>query len=188
MKKFGRAIGAYHKQSGFTLMEALVVTTVVGILTAVGLPSLTETIDRYRVNSVSEQLVSALALTRSAAIQRNGFVRIQRLEGGDCPTLGSAANWHCGWFIYFDANNNATLDAGEQTLQTFRVTNGVNVVRTDAGVGITANRWGQLGGLNATGFRLSPTVAGVASPALRIVCTNSAGRIRVVEALNCPGV
>ena len=182
-----RAAKPCFYQKGFTVIEVMVTAAIVVTLTSIAVPAFQKTVEKYRVSTATDQLVAALALTRSAALQKNGFVRIQRLEGGDCPALSSSDRWHCGWYVYFDANDDGTLDAGqgEKTLQTFRISNRINVVRSDPGVGMTANRWGQLSGVNATSFTVSPMPDGISSKFTQTVCTNSGGRIRVVAGSDC---
>jgi type IV fimbrial biogenesis protein FimT len=88
--------------------------------------------------------------------------------------------------VFLDPNGNATLDAGEQIVQTFAIANNVVVMRSANGANMTANRWGQLAGINAVGFAISPR-GNATLAASTMVCVNSGGRVRIVErSVVCP--
>lgn len=168
------------KCDGFTAIEALVSVAIVGLLASLALPSFIDTIERYRVSTVVDELSSAVNLTRNAAIQRNGNVVFAKLAGTECPTT---QQWSCGWEIFQDFNNNDTRDAGdprEDAIFEYRITTGVEVNRSTNGATMRANRWGQLNGNGTAGFTLIPKGKTVSAPSTTTVCINSGGRVRVV--------
>jgi general secretion pathway protein H len=57
--------------AGFTLVEMLVVLTILGLIAAVTLPALTTPSDSVRLRALTNDLLSALRLTRAAAITRS---------------------------------------------------------------------------------------------------------------------
>lgn len=171
---------------GFTLVEAMIVVGIMAILAALAGPSFTTTIERYRVDTVVEELSATLSLTRNEAIKRGGNVRLVRLSGGDCPSLASAGVWSCGWQIFWDTDGDNTLDAGEEVIRQFRITNGVTVNFANDTAGVNANRWGQIGGMGGAGFNVVPP-SGVGSPVVTAVCLSSGGRIRKLKGSTaCP--
>ncbi len=171
------ALPARQGSGGFTLVELMVVVGILAVLAALAVPSFTDAVERYRVATVVDELSSTLTLTRVEAIKRSGNVRLVRLSGGDCPALTSAATWSCGWRVFWDANGNSTQDSGEEVIREVRVTNGVTVKYAVNSAGVTANRWGQIGGINAVGFTVVPP-SGVGSEATTTLCMSSGGRLR----------
>lgn len=75
--------------AGFTLIELMVVVTVLGILSALAAPSMTRLIAAQRVRSIASDLHIALVKARSEAIKRNAAVTI-------APTAG---DWNAGWSV-----------------------------------------------------------------------------------------
>lgn len=99
------------KQSGATLMELMVVLAVSAILLGVGLPSFASLIQTTRLSSVTNEMLSALHLARSEAIKRNSRAVIcPSVDGSHCAGSG---DWHQGWLVFHDTNNNAAREAGE---------------------------------------------------------------------------
>lgn len=99
------------KQSGATLLELIVVLAVSAILLGIGIPSFSAFTGNSRLTSATNELVSSLHLARSEAIKRNSrVVMCTSATGTSCATSG---DWHQGWLVFHDANNNAALDAGE---------------------------------------------------------------------------
>ena len=77
-------------QSGVTLMEALIVVTIIGILAAFGFPAMTKFLQTQAVRSASYDLFADLVFARSEAISRGTTVSI----------IGnSTTDWKQGWVI-----------------------------------------------------------------------------------------
>jgi type IV fimbrial biogenesis protein FimT len=97
-------------QSGMTLLELLVMLAVSAILLTIGLPSFASLIHSNHVTSATNELVGSLHLARAEAIKRGGRIVI-------CPSATgvacSGANWHQGWVMFYDQDNDAALDASE---------------------------------------------------------------------------
>ena len=171
-------------QRGFTLIEAMVSVAIIAVLAAMAAPAFQTMTERMAVSTVTDEMVASVNLTRNTAIGNNGNVVIRKLteaETGLAGICSTTQNWSCGWQVFLDPNGNATLDAGEQIVQTFAIANNVVVMRSVNGANMTANRWGQLAGINAVGYTLSPKGTGVGSPATTTICVNSGGRVRVLQ-------
>ena len=87
--------------AGFTLVELLVVISVLSILTAIALPSFGALSNSVRMASVSAQLLSDLNLARSESINRNSrmLVCVRNTAGTGCA---AGTNWQAGWLVCYD--------------------------------------------------------------------------------------
>jgi type IV fimbrial biogenesis protein FimT len=88
--------------SGFTLLELMITLFIVGILLAVGIPSLKSFMQGNQLVAASNELVSAMHVARSEAIKLNTRVSIcESSDGANCAATGS---WKEGWIVFVDAN------------------------------------------------------------------------------------
>lgn len=175
------------RNDGFTLMEVMVVLSIVAILAGLALPSFTPTIERWRVRQAVESMTSTIYFSRSEAIKRGGKVGVQKTSNNTngCTLAGTNQEWGCGWFVFVDIDDNGRWKSGEEILQTISIPNNINVIHNGGGTNIKVDRYGKMSGLNAKGFTFSPEPTGVSSPATRGICMASGGRIRVIEDVPC---
>ena len=102
------------KQSGTTLLELLVVLAVLSILLTLAVPNFAAFVRNSRLSSATNELISSLHLARSEAIKRRSrVVSCPSATGSSCAADGG---WHQGWLVFHDANNNASVDAGETVI------------------------------------------------------------------------
>lgn len=77
------------RQQGFTLIEALVVVAIVGVLLTVAAPSFVNFTASQRIKSASFELYAALSFARSEALKRRQSVTVAPVGG----------NWANGWTV-----------------------------------------------------------------------------------------
>jgi type IV fimbrial biogenesis protein FimT len=111
-----------NRIKGFTVIELMIVVAVIGILLAVGLPGLQDTISRVTTNSQAKTLMASLNFARSEAIKRGTTVTVCASSSGvDC-----ASNvWSDGWLVFIDVNGDAngaagSVDAGDDVLRVYQ--------------------------------------------------------------------
>jgi type IV fimbrial biogenesis protein FimT len=109
----GRRRGAARRRGpglrAFSLVEALVVLALAGILAGIAAPGLRQVLQAARLRAAVNDLCSAIDLTRSQAIARGRIVTLAPLPPG-------GADWRRGWVVFIDANGNARPDGAEQVL------------------------------------------------------------------------
>lgn len=84
---------------------------IAAILLTIGIPSFASLAHSSRLSTASNELLASLHLARSEAIKRRGrAVLCPSATGTSCADGG---DWHQGWVVFHDANNNAQLNPGE---------------------------------------------------------------------------
>ena len=188
-QRSNRKTSSPQATKGFTVIELMVVVSIVAILLALATPSFTPLIERWRVQQTIKGLESTLYYARSEAIKRGGNVSIRKHPTGTngCQLASDTANWDCGWFVFIDTNSNGVQDAGEDTLQSFNTPSNVDVTddRSTPSASIQFDRWGRTAGL-AIRFSLVPHDKTNSDPSARGLCLSSGGRISTIKTPPCP--
>ena len=65
------------RESGFTLLEVLVVVAVIGVLAAISAPAVQAGLDRYALISASQQVASTIRTARWQAVAKNKTLRLR---------------------------------------------------------------------------------------------------------------
>ena len=105
---------------GYTLVEVLIVTMLLGVLLAAGVPQLADFVRQQRVKTTSFDLFSTLVHARSEAIARNGLVTVT-------PTGGS---WINGWTV---TGPGGTVIRRQEAVQAMSITGPDAVVFAESG-------------------------------------------------------
>ena len=102
------------RRSGFTLIEVLVTLGVIAITVRLTVPMITNFVASNTITSVSNGLVTDLALARSEAIRRGTTISIcPSTSGTGCTTSA----WTGGRLIFVDVNASGTFDSGDTVVK-----------------------------------------------------------------------
>lgn len=121
---------------GFSLIEMMVAVAVIAILAAVAVPNMQAMIASSALRTATNDVVAALAQTRSLAIKEGGRVTMCKSSNGTaCATTG---DWEQGWIIFADPTRNspwtnASVDAGETVALYSQALSGNIVVKGNNG-------------------------------------------------------
>lgn len=99
---------------GVTLIEAMVVLSIFGILAALATPSFKSTINSNRRTTYANQLFEDLALARSEAIKRG--VKVTVCPSTDSVSCSKRNSWATGWITYVDLASLGARDASTEAL------------------------------------------------------------------------
>lgn len=177
-----------HKQ-GFTLLEALVVLLLLGILVALAAPAMSDLQARHRLQAQAGAWLDSLVLARTEALRRQQRVTLcsRALSSSGCDSTGP---WENGWLVFADDNGNAVLDAGEALIESHAPLSGGVWVRVTA----TAKGYFSYGSEGRSQTSTGAFMAGtwrfcrVDSSVGWQVVVNALGKPRMesYEALDCP--
>lgn len=82
---------------GFTLIEMLVVISIIAILAGMAAPSYNDVIFSNKLTSFGNNFMASAQLARSEAIKRNATVTLCRSSDG--ATCAASGGWQQGWII-----------------------------------------------------------------------------------------
>lgn len=102
-----------RRQRGMTLLELLIVITVLAIVLAIGVPGMRDLVLNNRQAGAVNELVTALQFGRSEAITRNiaapAVVSVCASNNG----TSCSGTWSDGWIVFTDANGPAAVNIDE---------------------------------------------------------------------------
>ena len=107
------------KQSGFTIIEILVVVVILAILMSLAAPSFVRTLRSMTVSSSINGMMSDLRYARSEAVRRGSTVVVCRSDDPEaaspvCATSGAGSSgWASGWIVFLDVAGSGTKVAGD---------------------------------------------------------------------------
>lgn len=167
------------KQSGVSLPEILVVLSIAAILMMVGVSSFAALNRSLGLSNATNEMLASLSLARAEAIKRNA--RVVLCPSGTGTTCVVSGNWHQGWLIFHDANNNGLREANEAViLHKPALPVGCRLTETNAVHYLSYAPTGAMKKLSGAMQMTTLTVCHESGPlsASRQITVNSAGRAR----------
>lgn len=115
------------RDKGYSLLELVVVVTIVAILATLAMTSFSQLIANHRLRVEANALFHAIHLARKESVMRRRAVSIcPSIDGSSCDEDN---DWSQGWLLFENSNGNAppTLDAGEPLLQQHRISADIQI-------------------------------------------------------------
>lgn len=127
--------------AGFTMIELMIVVTLMAILAAFAFPSFQSFIASSRLTAESNELLSGMNLARSEAVRVQRRVVLCRAAAADgvvdftaasgCVTTADSQPWQA-WAVFVDENSNGALDGTERILRVQPITgNALELISND---------------------------------------------------------
>ena len=107
-----------QKQGGFTLLEAMLVITVIGVMLGLAVPNVREFIRNARLTSSANDLLADLHVARTESIKRREPVVLcssanaNATDVDDLECRAEDATEFDGWFAYVDLDADDVYDGG----------------------------------------------------------------------------
>ena len=92
-----------RRASGFTVLEMMIVIAIIGIVSAIALPSFRYLTSTTKVKSASTELYLGLIRARNEAVKRNRLVSFEK----------TGATWAGGWRVIADADQDGDFDSSD---------------------------------------------------------------------------
>lgn len=165
-------------QSGFSLSELLVTTTLVSITTAIGVPSMSGVIKNDQLSTQINTLVGHLSLARSQAVTLAQPVSL--CASKDLATC-SSNDWASGWIVYVDADASGDVSTGDDILRVQEALPGDSTLTSSAGSSITFDDRG-FAPANAGSFSLCDDRG---AEHLKAITISMTGRVRRGGSSSC---
>jgi len=100
---------------GFTLIELTVTLALLGIMSAISIPSYFSWLPRHRLQTSVRHIYDDMNMARSRAVKTNADIGIQFIPSNET------------YRIFIDANQNQKYDTGDTDLSTGTLENGVDI-------------------------------------------------------------
>ena len=93
---------------GMSLIEIIIVLSIISIAASLAIPTFSETIQNYRMKSAILALDKDLRFAKYTANQKKTRVAICISENHTSCITTTSNRWHKGWIVFIDSDNNFT--------------------------------------------------------------------------------
>ena len=111
---------------GLTALDLVITLAIVALLLATAIPALKDFSLNHQMKSAMTRFQASLAMARSEAIQQGGRVVMCPLTKNE--SCSDIANWHQGWAVFLDRNDDREYQAVETLLLSEPGTNNLDII------------------------------------------------------------
>lgn len=171
------------RKNGFTLIELMIVLSIIAILSAIAIPGFSHSIRKQQSELAISQLQRSLSLARQTAIsQRVSVVVCPSFNGTQCS--GDGSSWTAGGIVFVDLNDNKLYEPSSEIggfLRRIHPLDNDNQLSSNAEY-ISFNSYGML---NSSPQTFVYCDSSDQSNYNRSLIVSTQGRVRVTRSANC---
>lgn len=105
------------RMRGFTLIELMVTVAVLAIVVSIAIPSFNGILLNNRISTATDELRTAVQLTRSEAVKRKKTIVLCRAHTDFSKCADSGTDWRVGWLMMH----------GDEVLKIWEISPGIEV-------------------------------------------------------------
>lgn len=173
IRKFLRGPGVRASQSGFTLIEVMVVVSIIAILLTLASPLWRSLIDNNRTRSAANEWIASTQFARSEALRTNGPITICKSSDGASCNTDVATGFEIGWIVKI-----GTIGASGAVLQDTISKDGVSMASSLGALTFLPNGLPS-GNFSGLSIAVTSAYADAASASIKHICMARTGRVRV---------
>jgi type IV fimbrial biogenesis protein FimT len=161
--------------AGFTLIEFVLVLSLIAVLITLAIPTYQKWIAQHRAMTQVNRLVTAIQFARSEAVKRHVVVTVCPSSNGQNCT----EKWRDGWIIFTDAKATGKFKSGDQILRVYNAISASDQLEWRA---LRSNQYLQLSPMGGTNGQQGTFIyySSINKIATQIVISQT-GRIRINE-------
>ncbi|HYA38597.1 MAG TPA: GspH/FimT family pseudopilin [Candidatus Methylomirabilis sp.] len=137
-------VGKCRFYIGFTLIELIVVITILGILIGLAAPGLSQFVHSNQLITATNDLIADLNLARSEAIKQSTSAGVCKTSDGITCSTAVADTWRGGWLVFADSDNSGGWSAGDLVLRAHEALATSFTIPAAGGDSIVYNRFGAI--------------------------------------------
>lgn len=179
MSKLSKAPGASN--SGYSMLELLVVILIGAILIAVAVPNYLQFVRTNQAVTLTTDFTDSLAYARTEAVKRGTPVSMCAAASAALAACGGSTNWGNGWIIFIDSAVSGTVTSAANILKTHDAL----ATGTSITTGLAFVNYGSTGFVNAGTGTFTIAAPGCAGNNGSLITIIASGRADVA-AVACP--
>jgi type IV fimbrial biogenesis protein FimT len=175
------------RQTGFSIMELMIVVAIIAILFAIGIPSFRYVTNANRASAEVNGLLGDLMYARAEAIRQGTAVVV--CTSADSQSCANVTTWEGGW-ITCVANGAGICDNTTAVLRVQKAFTSTDTLRPDGASNaalVTFGRMGFASGVNAAGATFTLRTTPANSTWSRCLSVTVIGMLSVTNHVSNPG-
>ncbi|MGI9202251.1 MAG: GspH/FimT family pseudopilin [Woeseiaceae bacterium] len=106
----------HRLENGFTIYELMITILIIGLVLALGLPSLRSVVQDNRVTAATSDLQNAFKIARSEAVRARANVTVCASDNSLSYDADCRGEWQDGYIVFVDNDGNLARNAADEAM------------------------------------------------------------------------